>query len=1030
MASPWGKPRNWDLDSQNLIHRGTGISSFVGKGSGLRTTEKKKAGTFGPADWRKSSSSLPSSHYGTLPRKNTTSPARRTSVMSPGTRAILARSNSKSDNSSKDIYFSFNDMSYENYFGSQNSRLTRSKSSTFFSQQNFSQPGLFKSSSTTFTPPGLKKCRATSLTSIDHNSRLRKSHSTATLPRGTKLIRDESESLTVRSGYGSRKSLPIVLKRSSSNELSSRTRTRDSIDELSEATIRSKQTREKHRQRPENILQIRKNPPVSIKNMNVRGNQVVRSSSYSAKPSVASRNVTRSKSMSAVRSPYQGKTSRHSNQANSSNSESESRNSMRKKLSYIKNTNYQSPYTQNKTRIAIQKLSESDSCSEGFSQKFSQVKKSRKNFKRRDFIGDIKPKVKVGKENLGMSQYGRMKTRRGREPYIYHNISNKFKVDSEDGVDDTLFDCTPISSESEVDVMKPELERQKLVADKPSFRELRDIIRLRCSREIRFPRARSMSPGRRKCLKELHQISFNLERPPTSRELADYYRDPAMIPKFQNQLQSHRNLSKIAAQRSRRTRNKYANSMRYQDDRHHSFSSTDESSVISFSEYERRLIVDHSTASDTDIHMRNTGHELKEPEKVSYSTTFKQKATISNESDSTNELESSKKTDPTLSDGLTTHASREYASININHTDSQGDDSAVKTNDGVDESNKTLNEDDVIAELQNLIEQEEMDIDSTSSSVLSFNPQIPENSSKENDKSVIDGSHEKLLSDNEINSEIKLLTESLSDTVHNDTRKVLQYQPALELINDSYNLDGETCTIENSSSLNRTSDKRDHSDDSSNFDQFKNICSQINLQPDEKSQSELSSDLSSDNSASSADDNFAETLSRPSFSRPGSPLGFIRPIRTSFSANTLAYLQNKKLDDVSETTGINMKIVSIINRSRPSSPSSFDEVYSSKTESDELCDTIKPNTKSLSFPDDTNRNITLTDLSPDYNVEPLKASPEVVDTSSLLPDQRPYYKTVVVDPLSPATGDLIAGEELSSLSSQNVSDSFTESLKL
>lgn len=347
--------------------------------------------------------------------------------MSPGTRAILARSNSKSDNSSKDIYSSFNDMSYENYFGSQNSRITRSKSSTFFSQQNFSQPGLFKSSSTTFTPPGLKKCRATSLTSIDHNSRLRKSHSTATLPRGTKLIRDESESLTVRSGYGSRKSLPIVLKRSFSNEFSSRTRTRDSIDELSEATIRSKQTREKHRQRPENILQIRKNPPVSIKNMNVRGNQVVRSSSYSAKPSVASRNVSRSKSMSAVRSSYQGKTSKHSNQAISSNtnSESESKNSMRKQLSYIKNTNYQRPYTQNRTRIAIQKLSETDSCSEGFSQKFSQVKKSRKNLKRRDFIGDIIPKVKVGKENLGMSQYGRMKKRRGREPYIFHNISNK-----------------------------------------------------------------------------------------------------------------------------------------------------------------------------------------------------------------------------------------------------------------------------------------------------------------------------------------------------------------------------------------------------------------------------------------------------------------------------------------------------------------------------------------------------------------------------------------------------------------------------
>ena len=39
-----------------------GISSFVGKGSGLRTTEKKKSSTFGPADWKKSSSHLPSSY--------------------------------------------------------------------------------------------------------------------------------------------------------------------------------------------------------------------------------------------------------------------------------------------------------------------------------------------------------------------------------------------------------------------------------------------------------------------------------------------------------------------------------------------------------------------------------------------------------------------------------------------------------------------------------------------------------------------------------------------------------------------------------------------------------------------------------------------------------------------------------------------------------------------------------------------------------------------------------------------------------
>ena len=48
---------------------------------------------------------------------------------------------------------------------------------------------------------------------------------------------------------------------------------------------------------------------------------------------------------------------------------------------------------------------------------------------------------------------------------------NRYKVDSEDGLDDTLFDCTQISSESEFEVMKP--EKSTVITNKPSFQEIR-----------------------------------------------------------------------------------------------------------------------------------------------------------------------------------------------------------------------------------------------------------------------------------------------------------------------------------------------------------------------------------------------------------------------------------------------------------------------------------------------------------------------------------------------------------------------------
>ena len=385
--------------------------------------------------------------------------------------------------------------------------------------------------------------------------------------------------------------------------------------------------------------------------------------------------------------------------------------------------------------------------------------------------------------------------------------------------------------------------------------------------------------------------------------------------------------TKKAAKRSRQKSKKYSGSHKY--DPYRSFSSSDESSVMSFAEYERRLMHDNSTESQTDIPLSNPKHYLKTSETVLYSTAFKHKATISNESDSKTDG-SMEKTDQTLSGGLgptdnrMITTSRTNAAIDHDRPEILADNSKFKTSgkatcatmiDGA------LNEDDVIAELQNIIEQEEMNIESTSSS-MSLNCQETKDSSKIKDGSEKDGSHEKLLSDNDMNSEIKLLSDSLSDDslkplARDITCEVLQAKSALQDTNRSYRPDNTpSYTIEYSAS-----DKRSlpSDPDQLQFDQHAHEPSYTNS-TDELSEHSSVMSSSSNDTTSSVTDNIPGTLSRPgslSSSRPGSPLGFIRPIRTSFSANTLAYLQNKKLDDASETTGMNMKIESIINRSRP-----------------------------------------------------------------------------------------------------------------
>ena len=349
--------------------------------------------------------------------------------MSPGTRAILSRSNSSNTSNSPTNGFSSSRIPH----------LSKSKSSAAVS--HLSRQGLSRSSSSTFNPPSVKNSW-TSANSSSQN-KVKKSYSTATLPRNAKLARSETENFVIRPIDHLKKS-SSSLRRSSSNDFSlkspmarsDRSPPRDSRGGISDAIIRSKLTREKHRERPENILQTKKNPPISIQNMNVRANQVIRSSSQSALSKSMGKGVNRSKSTGVI-SSYTGSRPQRNHRSLSPQTESDSETdhiSIRNH-SYRKEPSYQSPYAQSRTKYSVRRLSESDSCSETpnpvrkhtYLRKSSgqqQVKKRPTNLKPWDIRGEnIRSKKKL--KDKGTHDGRNSPHRRGREPYLFQNWSHR-----------------------------------------------------------------------------------------------------------------------------------------------------------------------------------------------------------------------------------------------------------------------------------------------------------------------------------------------------------------------------------------------------------------------------------------------------------------------------------------------------------------------------------------------------------------------------------------------------------------------------
>ena len=522
--------------------------------------------------------------------------------------------------------------------------------------------------------------------------------------------------------------------------------------------------------------------------------------------------------------------------------------------------------------------------------------------------------------------------------------------------------------------------------------------------------------------------------------------------------------------------------------------------MISFREYERRATTNRTSNSDMESNTIgiNPGHRAKSPEKVIFAPKYQAKTTVSSESGSQNDTLSN--TDSKSSLGADSMAKiPEMISCdadlgNCNEFVVENPEIQTKLAERPGTSNNKpqrnidapepfkggLNEEEVIAELQFIIEQEEIDLENTSSS-------ISMSSIKEEPLDLKQfESHEKLLSDKDLNSEIKLLTNSLSEDsdplkIDDDvlfsrsksfnfipstrqenesvehpvdkvclpsekesnefcgvavvdkssgfSRNLMKYKPhvgsqTINVPSKSEEVKSKSIVFnseENKLSKNKDSvftsiDKAENSAFVEELETPKHgplvesekVVSEsdvITYEEKEMFESSSSNSTSSDKTGSSTNEEKPPEPVRTFTPRPRSPLGFIRPIRTSFSANTLAYLQNKKVNITSPTNGMNAKIGAIFERSRPLEVVSYitdSETSSTDSEAD-VSNTVQPNTITSPLYDGPNI-FTLTNLSTDNILEPQDSpvdSPEVVDTSGMLPDQRPYYKTVVIDPLSP-----------------------------
>ena len=243
--------------------------------------------------------------------------------------------------------------------------------------------------------------------------------------------------------------------------------------------------------------------------------------------------------------------------------------------------------------------------------------------------------------------------------------------------------------------------------------------------------------------------------------------------------------------------------------------------MISFREYERRLTANRTSDIESNTTPEiNLDDDTKTQERAVFAAKCQTKTTISCESELLNDPSPGTKS---LSLDSTTRASSSIADPPDDGREDFIHDAELQSNDVVSTefSNCALNEDDVIAELQNIIAQEEIEMENCASS-LSFSSKEDHLIIEDNMEKV--GSHEKLLSDNDINSEIKLLSNSLSDEIESlkiDHDELLLSHSKLNNLAANYPCPDESA--EGIVELEKTHDQVDQSEKSYEAPTFENF---------------------------------------------------------------------------------------------------------------------------------------------------------------------------------------------------------------
>lgn len=250
----------------------------------------------------------------------------------------------------------------------------------------------------------------------------------------------------------------------------------------------------------------------------------------------------------------------------------------------------------------------------------------------------------------------------------------------------------------------------------------------------------------------------------------------------------------------------------------------------------------------------------------------------------------------------------------------------------------SLNEEDVIAELQHILDLEELDMASVSSSSCCLSLQKKSSTST--------ASHEKLLSDSDMVSDIKLIQGPGTET--------------FETLQDDL-----LCGVRDITK-NNDHDNEEVSESETRAPVVLTTQSSLERMSNVESSTESSEESS-------------EPVRVPPV-RPGSPLSLVRPLRTSLSSNTLALLHNRRQSvspDRLLSSDISSRIGSLLGKSGPS------QRLDLHPEAD---------------PPEEQHQVRTAPLYPAPHDD---SSPELYT----LPDQRTYYRTVVVEPLTPCEED-------------------------